>query len=108
MAQKVVVTLTSDISGEPADETVRFALDGVTYELDATTAEAADLRDSLATWIGHGRKVSGARPTARRRSRATGAGSPADVRAWAVANGHQVPARGRIPRTVQDAYKAAH
>ncbi|MBT0995481.1 Lsr2 family protein [Cellulomonas sp. DKR-3] len=108
MAQKILVTLTSDISGEPADETVTFALDGVAYEADLTTAEAVELRATLATWIGHGRKVAGGRPATRRRSRSTGAGSPADIRAWAVANGHSVPARGRIPQTIQDAYRAAH
>ncbi|MCA1705771.1 MAG: Lsr2 family protein, partial [Actinobacteria bacterium] len=36
MAQKTIVTLVDDLTGEEAENisTVEFALDGVTYELD--------------------------------------------------------------------------
>jgi hypothetical protein len=34
MAQKVEVSLVDDLSGETADETVSFSLDGVQYEID--------------------------------------------------------------------------
>ena len=34
--------------------------------------------------------------------------STADVRAWALANGHSVSNRGRIPAHVQAAYRSAH
>ena len=37
MAQKVQVLLVDDIDGGEADETVTFALDGKTYEIDLTT-----------------------------------------------------------------------
>lgn len=33
---------------------------------------------------------------------------PADVRAWAKEAGVDVPARGKLPAEVVDAYKAAH
>jgi len=32
----------------------------------------------------------------------------AAIRAWARANGHQVSDRGRIPKSVIEAYQAAH
>lgn len=36
------------------------------------------------------------------------ASNPAAIRAWAVENGVEVNARGRLPRSVVDAYRAAH
>ena len=63
MAQKVQVLLVDDVDGGTADETVTFGLDGVTYEIDLTSAHAAELRDAFAHWVGHARKV-GARTAA--------------------------------------------
>jgi hypothetical protein len=48
-----VVELFDDLDGGRADETVRFALDGVEYEIDLSAAHAAKLRDMLAVYIGH-------------------------------------------------------
>ncbi|HEX4725029.1 MAG TPA: Lsr2 family protein [Pseudonocardiaceae bacterium] len=53
MASKTVVELFDDLDGGRADETVRFELDGVEYEIDLSTANAAALRDTLAVYIGH-------------------------------------------------------
>lgn len=109
MAQRVQVTLIDDIDQTEGAETVTFALEGVTYEIDLSTKNAAKLRDSLAPWIGHGRRV-----VASRSASATRAGSrrastdSAAVREWARANGHTVSERGRISRAVMDAYAAAH
>ncbi|CAM5330907.1 hypothetical protein SCALM49S_01917 [Streptomyces californicus] len=47
MAQKVQVLLVDDLDGVEADETVTFALDGKTYEIDLTTANARKLRGLL-------------------------------------------------------------
>ena len=49
MAQKVQVILVDDIDGGTAEETVSFSLDGVSYEIDLSTANAAKLRDAFAT-----------------------------------------------------------
>ena len=59
MAQKVQVLLVDDIDGSDADETVTFSLDGVSYEIDLTDANAQKLRDDLSTWIGHARRAGG-------------------------------------------------
>ena len=48
MAQKVVVSLVDDLDSSEADETVEFGLDGATYEIDLSDANAATLRDRLA------------------------------------------------------------
>lgn len=109
MAQKTQILLIDDIDGASADETVTFALDGVSYEIDLASAHAAELRDSLAAWIGSARRVSG-RKVAGARSGATSRRSSdaAAVREWANANGHHVSDRGRIPAEIREAYDAAH
>ena len=59
MAQKVQVILVDDMDGGSADETVSFSLDGVSYEIDLSTKNAAAFRDSLAQYVGTARKVGG-------------------------------------------------
>ena len=41
MARREVVVLEDDLEGGSADETVKFALDGVQYEIDLTAKNAA-------------------------------------------------------------------
>ncbi len=110
MAQKVQVVLVDDVDGGSADETVAFALDGVTYEIDLTKKNAARLRDAFAPWVGSARKVSG--PRGRRtsgRGRAARGGSDASViRAWAKDSGIAVSERGRVSAEVRAQYEAAH
>lgn len=112
VAQRVQVMLIDDVDGTEGAETVTFALDGVTYEVDLSEKNAAKLRDAVAPWVGHGRRVSGratARSTPRASSRkASSGGDSAAVREWARSNGHPVSERGRISATVTDAYAAAH
>ena len=68
MAKKVTVTLVDDFDGEAAaDETVEFALDGVSYEIDLSSKNAAKLRGDLKQWVEAGRRVGG-----RRRGRSAG------------------------------------
>lgn len=108
MVQKVQLVLEDDIDGGAADETVNFGLDGVSYEIDLNAEHAAQLRDSLASWVGHARKVKSAvtRTATTRRSRS--GSDTAAVREWAKANGYTVSDRGRISAEVQDAYAKAN
>ena len=112
MAQRVNIVLEDDLDGTDADETVSFALDGTTYEIDLSATNAAKLRDSLAPYIGHARRASGRRAAPRAATRPNGrAGAKrdlGDVREWARANGHKVSDRGRISAEVQTAYDKAH
>lgn len=99
-----------------AEETVTFALDGTSYEIDLSAEHAASFRDDVATWVEHARRTSGGRKSpARATTKSTGAGRTStdrdragSVREWARANGHEVSDRGRIPATVQQAYDNAH
>jgi hypothetical protein len=59
VASKTVVELFDDLDGGRADETVRFALDGVEYEIDLSAKHAAELRDMLAVYIGHAHRPAG-------------------------------------------------
>ena len=63
MATKVLTTLQDDIDGSDATETVRFALDGVEWEIDLSERNANRLRNSLSDFMAHGRKVGGKRVT---------------------------------------------
>ena len=110
MAQKVQVLLVDDIDGGTADETVTFGLDGVTYEIDLTSAHASDLRDAFANWVGHARKVGGRSTTkaAGARGRRTSSNDAQAIREWAKEHGHHVSERGRISAEVKAAYDAAH
>ncbi len=112
MAKKVTVTLVDDFDGDgPADETVEFSLDGVSYEIDLSAKNAKKLREDLKQWIDAGRRVGG-----RRRGRSSGSGrgrgsidreQSAAIREWARRSGHKVSTRGRIPAEIIEAFHAA-
>ena len=106
MAQRVEIILIDDIDETPANEKVRFGLDGINYEIDLSKENAAALRDAIAPYVGAGRRIKGQRTRA---SGAASAGSsPAEIRAWAAENGYEVSARGRVPAEVRAAYEAAN
>ncbi|WP_323748954.1 Lsr2 family protein [Streptomyces sp. PR69] len=110
MVQRVVVVLSDDIDGGEAAETVSFALDGKSYEIDLNPANAKKLRKALAPYVAAARKQSKASKRGKRRTdyRHTSLEpAPAAVRAWAQANKMDVPARGRIPKHVYEAFRKA-
>ena len=109
MAQKVQTLLLDDIDGGNADETVRFGLDGASYEIDLSAAHAQDLRSALARYVQAGRKAgplrgAPARKTARAASNGHGS---AEARDWAKAQGIDIKDRGRVPADVVAKFKAA-
>lgn len=107
MAKITKVTLVDDLDrSTPADETISFALDGISYSIDLSAANAERLRNSFAEWIGHADRVGG-----RKQSRSAAKGARDDlnsVRTWARDNGHAVKDRGRIPASVMEAYRRAN
>ena len=138
MAQKVQVLLLDDLDGAEANQTVRFGLNdmfhpedqdraralwtrsletGASYEIDLSDSNAEALRDVLATYVAHGRKVGRASiSTSPRAVASKGNRLPARVdreqtqaiREWARKNGHPVSDRGRIPSAIIEAYNEAH
>lgn len=109
VAQRVQIILEDDFDGSEADETVSFGLDGAEYEIDLSTDNATELRNALAPWLGHARKVGGRkRSRAAAKSTTESGGSTSDIRAWAIDNGMEVSSRGRISAEVREAYEKAH
>jgi hypothetical protein len=107
MATRIAVALEDDLDGGPADETLRFGLDGSEYEIDLSKKNAKTFRNQLAPFAGHARKAGRAQ---RRRSARTSSHRErsGDIRAWAKDKGITVSARGRIPASVAEQYEAAN
>ena len=110
VAQKVQVLLVDDLDGGEADETVTFALDGKTYEIDLTTANAEKLRSLLEPYVEGGRRTGGRASGGRGKARSSSGGSQdtAAIRAWAKENGYEVNDRGRVPASIREAYEKAN
>jgi hypothetical protein len=122
VAQKVLTVFQDDVDGTKASETISFGLDGVAYQIDLSTRNAAKLRKSFEPFASAARRTGGRRirtapaaTTAVRTRRP--APSPAQltdtpvdsatVRAWAAANKIEVSTRGRIPAAVIAQFRAA-
>jgi len=118
VARKTTIVLEDDLTGQVLEdghgETVAFALDGQSYEIDLSGDNAGQLRADLGRYVDAARKVSTSRSAASGR-RPAGGGSAASgrkdtgaIRTWARENGHEVSERGRVPSSVVEAYDAAH
>ncbi|MGO3327327.1 histone-like nucleoid-structuring protein Lsr2 [Gordonia sp. (in: high G+C Gram-positive bacteria)] len=109
MAKRTVIKIVDDIDGAELDEyeTVRWSLDGKSYEFDTSPEHAEEFRNHVATYVAASRSVG--RVSQRR---ATNSARPAAntrvIRQWANENGFTVSDRGRIPADVIAAYEAAN
>lgn len=122
MAQQTTITLVDDLDGSEADEQVEFAVDGRSYEIDLSAANAERLRESLAPFVSAARRVGGRRTggqpvtsntavaNAPRSNGPSASGRAANraVREWAIGQGMRISERGRIPSSVLQAYQNAH
>ena len=112
MAQKTVVTVVCDLphDGEvEGTETVSFAFDGSSYEIDVCATHAKDLREKFDKYTEHARRVAGGGGGRRRRSRSgPGRERSSEIRAWAKQHGHKVSERGRIPAAIIAEYESSH
>lgn len=117
MAKYVHMWMVDDTDGETdATETVTFALDGVSYQIDLSAGNASKLRNSLRPWQHHSRQIH--KPTNNKtveRSEKPAKHTPRidpsqtqAIREWAKANGYTVSPRGKIPAAVHDAFQTAH
>jgi hypothetical protein len=76
MAQKVTVVLEDDLTGGPAERTVRFAFEGTDYEIDLSAKNATAFGKQLAPYIEHARKAG--RAPSRRPGRTAARACPVD------------------------------
>lgn len=106
MVQKMTVVLEDDLDGTAAAETVAFALDGRSYDIDLSAANAKKLRDALQEYKDHARRVGGRKSSAR--AAKSGGSNANEIRTWARAKGMQVSDRGRVSAEIRKAYEDAH
>lgn len=113
MAQRVQTVLISDLSGDEVEagrEPISFGYQGVDYVIDLTAKEAEGFDKAMAMYVAHARK-SGRSP---RRGSSGGSGTPpnkdriSNLKRWASEQGIDYPKRGRLPKSLTDAYDAAH
>ena len=105
MAQKVTVVLEDDLTGGPAEQTIRFAFEGTDYEIDLNAKNAAKFSKQLARYLAPARRAG--RAQSRPGRTAAGHQRSGDIRAWANEHGLAVSERGRIPASVVEQYNAA-
>ena len=109
MAKETVTKLVDDIDGSNAERTVVFAWDGTNYEIDLSKKNISALDKAFKPYVAAARQVRATAPTRRRSPRAGTAprkrNDLAAIREWARNNGHAVSDRGRIARTVVEAFQ---
>jgi hypothetical protein len=113
VATQTKVELIDDLTGDKADETVLFGIDGREFEIDLSRDHAGELRDNLARYLAKARKVgkfTAVSPTAKRppNGQRQSREQTAAIREWARANGQKISDRGRIPLEVAKAFEDAH
>jgi Lsr2 len=112
MSQQEQATLICDMppheTDTPAGRTVTLGIDGRHYELEVCARHELQLLQTLGRYTMAARQMP--RPGLRRNTFRTSQDRQhsREVRAWALASGHQLPERGRIPLAVLRDYAAAH
>jgi len=112
MARRTEVHLIDDLDGGKAEESIRFGLNGISYEIDLSKKNATKLRTGLEPYLKVAQKL-GRTPAARVVTRGRGA-APARgdreqnqaIREWAQRKGLDVSPRGRIARSIIEQYEA--
>jgi hypothetical protein len=113
MARETITKLIDDLDGGEAQETVKFGLDGHSYQIDLSIKNANKLRSALSPYLQGGTRLPGrAAPNrngvVRTRSAAGVIVAERDqnkaIRAWAQRKGLDVAPRGRIRREVVEQY----
>ena len=113
MAKETITRLIDDLDRSEADETVKFGLDGVQYEIDLSTKNATKLREALKPYIKAGTRIGRlpgpvSRGTPHRRSsQAVDREQNRAIREWARAQGKKISDRGRIPEDIVAEYHAS-
>jgi hypothetical protein len=100
------VELIDDLDGTAATQTVKFALDGSSYEVDLSDANANELRSALERFTANARRTGGRKQSAIDLGPA--GPSTKDIRAWALSQGLEVNLHGRVPEPIVQQYLAAN
>ena len=99
--------LFDDLDGSRADVSVAFVVNGDSYSLNLSQANANRFYAAIRPFIEAATKRPPAPPSTSQDKMAQ-AQYRAEIRRWANANGYQVTGRGRIPQEVLEAFTKAH
>lgn len=109
MAKQTTVTVVDDMDGSPGASTVTFGIDGKSYVIDLSEANATKLREAFAPFVAAGRKVGSAGSAPRRRLSVVPSGAPRrdtrEIRAWLVEHGYPIKEKGRIPAEWEEDFR---
>ncbi|MDF2562334.1 MAG: hypothetical protein K0R99_3780 [Microbacterium sp.] len=114
MARKTrtVYDITDDLTGETLSEdeavNIEFSYGGRSYSIDLSKKNADKFDDVIKPYLD---AATPQRGTATSKPGKNNSGKRTDldaVRAWASSNGYEVSSRGRVAKTILDAYDAAH
>lgn len=116
MAERILRQLIDDINGsdipEGEGERITFAVRGVEYQIDLSSANVAKLDKALKPFVEAATKVGGRRGRRAAKSASTSGATPkeqlAAIREWARDEGYEVSDRGRIKAEIVEAFEAAH
>lgn len=113
MARKVQTHLIDDLDGSAAAETITFALDNRSYEIDLNAEHALELRAALAPFIAVATRlarrplVNPIEPRSDKPSRKIRKRVAQEVREWARSQGIEVGDKGRLSADLLARYEAA-
>lgn len=109
MATQIQTLLIDDLEGGEAKETVFFAIDGTSYEIDLNDKNARNLREALTPFVSSARRAEGTSGRGRKRGapQRPARDKSSEIRAWAKAHGLNVSERGRIASHIVAQYEAA-
>lgn len=111
MAKRTIEVFHDDLDGSEGASTVKFGLDGKSYEIDLSEAHEKELRKALEKYVGAATQVSAhnAASTGRRKY-GTGPArrDTKHIREWLRSQGVEISDRGRIPTDLMNRYNAAH
>ena len=111
MAKRTTVVIHDDLDGSEGARTVRFGIDGKSYEIDLSEAHERELREALQKYLdaatvaspslsgASGRRKYGTGPVRR---------DTKHIRDWLRGEGVEISDRGRIPIDLMNRYNAAH
>ena len=111
MTRTTITQITDDIDGSKDAEEVAFSFMGTDYTIDLAKKNRAAFEKAMKPYIDAGTRVSRrTRPGSTLKKSSTKSSGGADLkamRAWAIENGFEISARGRIPKAVVEAYDNA-
>ena len=108
MSRRTITRLVDDIDGKDIDQggqTITFSFSGVDYSIDLSDRNAEKFQKAIGPYIEAATRIGGRRTPSL--STTTGQVDTKAVRAWAASSGIELSARGRVPASVVEQYRAA-